>query len=71
MQIVQKNLYNIQLNIVKNQHYAEKSRLELLEEFQKVFGLKVDISINLVERIKQEKSGKYRFSICRVKHEIC
>ena len=67
MQIIQKDLNNIQLNVVKNQHYEEKSRLKLVGEFQNIFGHNVDISVNLVDRIKQEKSGKHRFSICEIK----
>jgi hypothetical protein len=35
-------------------------------EFRTVFGPGVEIHTNYVDRIPQERSGKYRFSICRV-----
>ena len=38
----------------------------LLTEFRAVFGAGIDIRPQYVERIPQERSGKYRFSICRV-----
>jgi phenylacetate-CoA ligase len=70
IQIIQKEVNNFHLNIVRNENYNEKSRFELIREFKKVFGNKTNLHIHLVDKIKQEKSGKYRFSICKVDHEF-
>lgn len=67
MQIVQENINKIILNIVKGSGYNLESEKLLLNEFEDVFGKDVILQINHVKNIPQEKSGKYRFSICNVK----
>ena len=68
MQIIQEDMKKIHLSIVKNKDYSEKSRIALLNEFRGVFGPQVTVHIDLVSEIRREKSGKYRFSICKVKY---
>lgn len=67
MQIVQEKIDHITVRIVTNMLYDEQSKGRLLGEFSKVFG---DISVRIlkVDKIPQEKSGKYRFSICRLNY---
>jgi len=66
MQIVQNTLDTITLNIVRMNNYAENSEGLLTREFQKVFGDDIKLDFSYVDRIPQERSGKYRFSICNV-----
>ena len=66
MQIVQDKLEQIVLNVVKAPTYNEETEKKVLDEFRAVFGDRVDININYIDRIPQESSGKYRFSICNV-----
>ena len=67
MQIVQESTSEIVLNIVKMEGYSQKSENDLMNEFLSVFGNNVKIKLHYVERIPQEQSGKYRFSICKIK----
>lgn len=67
MQIVQNVIDEIILNVVKSKDYTNDSERLLLEEFRNVFDATTNIAINYLESIPQERSGKYRFSICNVK----
>lgn len=64
MQIVQPSLHHIVLNVVPAPDYSPASETQLLAEFRAVFGQGVDIEIIKLDKIPQERSGKYRFSIC-------
>jgi phenylacetate-CoA ligase len=66
MQIVQPSLTEIVLNIVRAATYDAAAESLLLQEFKGVFGDLVTIRISFVDKIPQEASGKYRFSICKV-----
>ena len=66
MQLVQEQLHEIIINRVKGAEFNEQTDTLLLNEFNLVFGSSVTIVINDVEKIPQEKSGKYRFSICKL-----
>lgn len=66
MQLVQERIDEIIINRVKGAEYTSNTDSELLAEFNSVFGADVSLVINDVEKIPQEKSGKYRFSICNV-----
>lgn len=66
MQLVQESLDRIEINRVKGYDYDETTDDMLIREFREVFDVGVELIINDVDRIAQETSGKYRFSICRV-----
>ena len=66
MQVVQPAADEIVLNVVRAPDFSPATEQALLEEFRSVFGPGIDIRPNYVERIPQERSGKYRFSICRI-----
>lgn len=66
MQLVQEQLHEIIINRVKGAEYTPTTDEQLLLEFSQVFGNDVTITIHDVEKIPQEKSGKYRFSICKI-----
>jgi phenylacetate-CoA ligase len=66
MQIVQPSREDIILNLVRAADYSADSERALLKELRGVFGPGINFRAEYVERIPQERSGKYRFSICRV-----
>ena len=66
MQLVQNTLHEITVNRVKGREYNQHTDQQLLAELQMVFSKMVNIKINDVEKVQQEQSGKYRFSICKV-----
>ncbi|MCH2159015.1 MAG: hypothetical protein MK096_09605 [Oleiphilaceae bacterium] len=66
MQIVQKKLDEIEINRVKGRDFTDSSDQELMAELSQVFGEEVKIRVIDVDRIPQEKNGKYRFSICQL-----
>lgn len=67
MQLVQVTLEALLINRVKGQEYKAGTDEQLIHELTKVFGSKVNYKIQDVKHIPQEASGKYRFSICKVK----
>ena len=66
LQVVQPAIDQIVLNVVRAADFSPATEQALLAEFRTVFGPGIDIRPSYVERIPQERSGKYRFSICRV-----
>lgn len=66
MQLVQEKIDEIIINRVKGPEYTDNTDKSLLEEFRIVFGENVSFDIRDTDKIPQEKSGKYRFSICKV-----
>jgi len=66
MQVVQPAADEIVLNVVRAPDFNAATEQALLAEFRAVFGPGIDIHANYVECIPQERSGKYRFSICRI-----
>lgn len=66
MQLVQEDLYELIINRVKGSEYTPESDQLLVREFREVFDERVTLSIRDVNKIPQEKSGKYRFSICKI-----
>ncbi|MBV9619427.1 MAG: phenylacetate--CoA ligase family protein [Gammaproteobacteria bacterium] len=66
LQIVQPTREEIVLNVVRASDFNADSEAALLAEFRSVFGPGISFRTEYVERIPQERSGKYRFSICRV-----
>jgi phenylacetate-CoA ligase len=66
LQVVQPAIDQIVLNVVRAPDFSPDTEQALLAEFRSVFGPGIDIRPSYVERIPQERSGKYRFSICRV-----
>jgi phenylacetate-CoA ligase len=66
MQIVQPAIGRLVVNFVPADSFDESTRAELAREFEDGFGEPLDIEFRAMERIPQERSGKYRFSICQV-----
>jgi phenylacetate-CoA ligase len=66
LQVVQPSIGEIVLNVVRAPDFTPATEQALLAEFRSVFGPGIEIRASYVERIAQERSGKYRFSICRI-----
>jgi phenylacetate-CoA ligase len=66
LQVVQPSVDEIVLNVVRAPDFDAGTEQSLLAEFRAVFGPGINISARYLERIPQERSGKYRFSICRI-----
>jgi phenylacetate-CoA ligase len=66
MQLVQEQLHEILINRVKGAEYTPNTDVQLIAEFRAVFDESVNLVIRDVDKIPQEKSGKYRFSICKI-----
>lgn len=66
MQLLQKSLDRIEVRIVPAASYSARDEEQLGGELREVFGPAVAIDIVKLERIPQERSGKYRFSICEI-----
>jgi phenylacetate-CoA ligase len=64
MQIIQESMELIVLNVVPGGSFTSAAGETLCSYLEKVF--QMEIRMNLVPSIRQEKSGKYRFSICKV-----
>ena len=64
MQIIQESMDLIVLNVVPGGSYTDTAGENLCAYFKKLF--EIEVRMNLVDSIKQEKSGKYRFSICKI-----
>ena len=66
LQIVQPAMDQLVLNVVRAPDFTPATEQALVAEFAAVFGAGVEVTAHYVERIPQERSGKYRFSICRI-----
>jgi phenylacetate-CoA ligase len=66
LQIIQESLKEFNINIVPGSQYNEGVKKDLIDYFITLFG-SVTININECKEIQPEKSGKYRFTICKIK----
>lgn len=66
LQIVQSALHRFDLNLVRSAAYDAAAEMQLRAVLQDVFGSQARIDIHVMDRIPQERNGKYRFAICRV-----
>jgi phenylacetate-CoA ligase len=65
MQIVQDKMDRFRINIVAGPEYHEETGKAIIHYFKAVFG-NVNVNIEFLQNIPQERNGKYRFSICNV-----
>jgi phenylacetate-CoA ligase len=65
MQIVQNSLDNMVLNIVTGMDFNDSVQAALVQYFKEIFS-DTSVTVNKVDKILPERSGKYRFSICRI-----
>jgi len=65
LQIIQESYEKITLKVVREEGCPESSLRQLSDYFDQMFS-GMDIDLITVEEIFPEKSGKYRFSICKI-----
>lgn len=66
MQIVQESIQRIVLQVVPAYGFDAEEKEALVAYFKSLFGSEVRVECKILEEIKPERSGKYRFSICKV-----
>ena len=67
-QIIQEEIDHLHFKIVKGQGYSEESVRIFKQELPSYFGEKMRYDWEFVDEIPKESSGKYRFTICKVKN---
>jgi phenylacetate-CoA ligase len=70
LQTVQEDRDSIVINIVKLPDYQEKNTSYLLNEYRKIVGDDMNISIKFVDAIPRTPAGKFRWVISKVPLEI-
>lgn len=66
MQVVQESALRLTVNLVPGPEYGPATTAQLVASLQEYLGAEVGVRLQQVERIPQEESGKYRFTICRI-----
>jgi phenylacetate-CoA ligase len=66
LQVVQQSIDDIVLHVVRAPDFTAATEQALLSGFRTIFGPGINIRAEYVGRIPQERSGKYRFAICRI-----
>ena len=66
MQIVQEAPLKLDINLVPGQGYGPDVAEQLAVSFREYLGADFAVEIIIVDRIPQEKSGKYRFAKCLI-----
>jgi len=59
-QLIQNDLDNLVVKVVKNRHYGAKQELTLLSDLRSYLGPQIKIEIHYVDRIPREPNGKFR-----------
>ncbi len=66
-QIVQEQLDELTINVVKDSHFSPESANRLKEQIAKYFGPKMKISVVFVDSVPLSSRGKFQFTVCKVK----
>ncbi len=66
LQIVQNKPLLLTVNLVPDVDFGQNTEIELLAALRDMLGQGMQFEVNHVTAIAQEKSGKYRFTICRL-----
>jgi phenylacetate-CoA ligase len=69
IQIIQEHINELTLKIVPSTGYCEGTREEISHLIVERFGKDMKFNVQLVTKIPIEKSGKYRFAICKVSND--
>ena len=65
-QLIQEQNYDIVIQIAKTSHPDRPTVECICSRLKKVFGENIGVRCELVNEIRPEPSGKYRFSVCKV-----
>jgi phenylacetate-CoA ligase len=68
-QIIQERIDLVRIRIVKNERFSLEDERELLKSLHERLGDKIRITLDFVQEIPREKSGKFRWVISRVTEE--
>jgi phenylacetate-CoA ligase len=71
IQLIQEERDLLTLNIVRDEAFDDESVNKIRVLVADFFGEEMKLLLNFMDEIPFEKSGKYRFTICKVKHEFC
>jgi phenylacetate-CoA ligase len=66
MQIIQEKVGHLHVNLVAGKDYSDDTAAELVASLREMLGAGMQVELNLVDAIAQEKSGKYRFTKCLI-----
>ncbi len=66
VQIIQDRITHLRMRVVPDADFDDSSRGAISALVTTRFGPAMTYTLDLVERIEQEASGKYRFAICRI-----
>ncbi len=66
-QIYQKKDYSVVIRIVKNTDFTLSDESKLIQESKKRIGKKIPFSIEYIDKVKRNKSGKLKFVISEIK----
>jgi len=66
VQLIQNKIDEININIVKNENFNDRSLKILAENVKDIFGSQMKHDVVYVDKIAQTERGKYRFSICNI-----
>ena len=69
-QIVQDDLHNIRIRIVRSEDYGEQDTAELLDGLQTVLGDRLKIHIEFTDAIERTKTGKFRFVVSKIPFSV-
>ncbi len=67
MQLVQEERDRLVVHLVRAEGWSDATLDPLTATFRAALGAALRVEVRFVERIPQEPSGKYRFSICRIR----
>lgn len=70
IQIIQNVVDRITLKLVKNDIFDEQSHNRISRLVEDFFGSAMAYDLEFVKCIEKDPSGKYRFAICNVRHEL-
>ena len=70
IQIIQNHMDQLTLNIVKDHDFSRDSETAISKLVEDFFGPRMTYKCIFVGRIVKDRSGKFRFSICNVNHEL-
>lgn len=65
-QIIQNTVNSLDVNIIKNSNYTEHDTLRLIDGLKERVGSDMKISVNFVNDLPNDKSGKFRWVISKV-----
>lgn len=68
LQIVQEDMDRFTFYLVPDNRYSSSTDQGLRQEMESIFGREIKVSIEMRSGLPQERNGKYRFSICKIRN---